>query len=133
VFSLETLEYLAHGGRIGRVQAIAGALLHIKPVIHVDHDDGRYTTVAKARTFSKALASIADFLAARYGAEPLWVIVQHGQREQGARAFADDLHSTLAISRLEYARVSPILGVHTGPGIIGACAVPARHVADLLP
>jgi DegV family protein with EDD domain len=40
VYTLETLEYLARGGRIGRVKALAGALLHLKPVIRVEHSDG---------------------------------------------------------------------------------------------
>ena len=41
IYTLETLEYLARGGRIGRVQALAGSLLNIKPVIRVDHADGK--------------------------------------------------------------------------------------------
>ncbi len=44
IYTLETLEYLARGGRIGRVQALAGSVLKIKPIIHVDHTDGKYTT-----------------------------------------------------------------------------------------
>src|SRR5436190_1357162 len=49
IYTLDTLEYLARGGRIGRVQAIAGALLNLKPVIRVD-SDGKYSTVATNRT-----------------------------------------------------------------------------------
>jgi len=37
IYTLETLEYLARGGRIGRVQALLGSVLKLKPVIHVDH------------------------------------------------------------------------------------------------
>jgi fatty acid-binding protein DegV len=44
IYTLDTLEYLARGGRIGRVKAMAGALLNLKPVIRVD-TDGRYSTV----------------------------------------------------------------------------------------
>ena len=44
IYTLDTLEYLARGGRIGRVKAMAGALLNLKPVIRVD-TDGKYSTV----------------------------------------------------------------------------------------
>lgn len=47
IYTLDTLEYLARGGRIGRVKAIAGALLNLKPVIRVD-TDGKYSTVTHA-------------------------------------------------------------------------------------
>ncbi len=40
-FTLDTLTYLARGGRIGRVQALAGSLLQLKPIIHVDKRDGK--------------------------------------------------------------------------------------------
>ena len=53
IYTLETLDYLARGGRIGRVQALAGSLLKIKPVIKVDKADGKYSTVGKGRTLKK--------------------------------------------------------------------------------
>lgn len=50
IYTLETLEYLARGGRIGRVQALMGSVLKLKPVINVSHVDGQYSTVEKSRT-----------------------------------------------------------------------------------
>src|SRR5215216_3485041 len=58
IYTLDTLEYLARGGRIGRVKAIAGALLSLKPVIRVDAD-GKYNTLSTARTIGKSINSIA--------------------------------------------------------------------------
>ena len=66
VFTLETLDYLARGGRIGRVQALAGSLLKIKPVIRVEHADGKYSTVTKSRNISQALTVISDHLHGLY-------------------------------------------------------------------
>ena len=51
---------LQKGGRIGRVQAMAGSLLNLKPVITVDKVPGTYVTVAKGRSMSKSIALIAD-------------------------------------------------------------------------
>lgn len=132
VFTLETVEYLARGGRIGRVQALAGMLLNVKPVIHVDHGDGKYNTLAKTRSDAKALATIADFLAHTYRDELLWVAVQHGQAPGRADALAGMLNERLNIARIEPLRVSPVLGVHTGPGIVGASVVPMHLMGDLL-
>ncbi|HMZ07256.1 MAG TPA: DegV family protein, partial [Anaerolineales bacterium] len=61
IYTLDTLEYLARGGRIGRVKAIAGALLNLKPIIRVD-SDGKYTTVKTERTIHKSIVSIADYI-----------------------------------------------------------------------
>lgn len=125
-FTLETLEYLARGGRIGRVQALAGSLLHIKPVIRVAHEDGKYSTVSKARTLRRCMEQIVDFLAQRYGDEPLRATVMHGQLPAQAEALGAMLHEKLTVAQSEVLRVSPVLGVHTGPAVVGAAVVPQR-------
>jgi DegV family protein with EDD domain len=130
VYSLDTLDYLARGGRIGRVQALAGALLHLKPIIRVA-DDGKYSTVSSARTISKSITTITEHLHNRYAEAPLWVTVLHGRFAQRAEELSSQLQEKLNIARLEVMRISPVLGVHTGPGIVGAAVVPAEVVKDL--
>lgn len=131
IYSLDTLKYLAKGGRIGRVQALAGHLLNIKPIIRVDRDDGKYSTVGKARTLRKTLIAMTDHLAAMYEYDsPLWVSVMHGQLEEKAEEFAEMLRERLDIAHIETLRISPVLGVHTGPGIIGATVVPMRLMEE---
>lgn len=132
VFTLETLDYLARGGRIGRVQAMAGMLLNIKPVIHVHHGDGKYTMLAKNRSLTKCVTSIADHLQQMYGETPLWVVVQHGRMADRAESLAALLRERLNVARMEMLRVSPVLGVHTGPGIVGAAVVPMQLLSDLI-
>lgn len=133
VYTLETLEYLARGGRIGRVQAIAGTLLNIKPVIHVSKADGKYTSVGKARTVQRGRDIIVDHLAQMFGADkPLWVTVMHGKFAEQAEALAVALKARLPVARLETLRISPVLGVHTGPGIVGAVAVPMALMEGLI-
>lgn len=124
VYTLETLEYLARGGRIGRVQALAGSLLKIKPIIGVDHHDGKYNTLGRARTIPYALQHIAHHLATKFGHEtPLWMTVLHGQLPDRAQDLAQAL-APFHVARLEVMRISPVLGVHTGPGIVGVAAMP---------
>lgn len=132
IFTLETLEYLARGGRIGRVQALAGSLLHIKPVIHVDKSDGKYSTVGRARTMSQALKTITAHLKSVYGDEPVWATVIHGQFADRADELRNMLQAELNVGRADLIRISPVLGVHTGPGVVGAGMMPLRLIEDLL-
>jgi DegV family protein with EDD domain len=131
IYTLETLEYLARGGRIGRVKAIAGALLSLKPVIRVD-SDGKYSTVTTGRTLGKTINVIADYLHTKYAQTPVWVTVLHGRFAEKADVLANELKSRLNIARLEVNRISPVLGVHTGPGIVGAAVVPMELMEDLI-
>jgi len=131
IFTLDTLEYLRRGGRIGRVQALAGTLLSIKPIIHVDKVDGKYSTVGRERTLSKALGSITTYLERSYQDSGLWVAVMHGQAAEQAEALAENLRRVLNVARLDVLRISPVLGVHTGPGVVGAAVVPFNLMEGL--
>lgn len=125
IFTLETLEYLRRGGRIGRVQALAGSLLHIKPIIHVDKADGKYSTIGKERTIPKALEAITNHVVKIYGnTTPLWVSVLHGQFVEQANQLSEMVREKINVGKLEVLRISPVLGVHTGPGVVGLAVVP---------
>jgi len=132
IYTLETLEYLARGGRIGRVQALMGSLLKLKPVIRVERSDGKYSTVTKARTIPGALESVTSHLVEMYGKTPLWFTTLHGRFAQGAEMLSEMAEERLNIARLEVKRISPVLGVHTGPGIVGCAVVPMALMEDLL-
>ena len=130
IYTLDTLEYLARGGRIGRVKAFAGALLHLKPVIRVQ-TDGKYDTVTTARTIGKSMSAIVDHLEKRYAGTPVWATVLHGRFGAKAETLSDQIKGRLNVVRSEILRISPVLGVHTGPGIVGAAVVPIELMEDL--
>ncbi len=131
IYTLDTLEYLARGGRIGRVKALAGALLNLKPVIRVD-SDGKYSTVGNGRTLTKSIGMIADSVREKYGNTPVWVTVLHGRFAEKADALAAEFKEKINVAKLEVVRISPVLGVHTGPGIVGAGITPMELMSDLL-
>jgi DegV family protein with EDD domain len=132
IYTLETLEYLQRGGRIGRVQALAGALLHIKPIIKVDKTDGKYSNVGKERSISKALDAITNYIVKVYGNEtPLWISVLHGQLTEQANKLTELVQEKVKVGKLEILRISPVLGVHTGPGVVGLAVVPMHLMAGL--
>ena len=130
IYTLDTLEYLARGGRIGRVKAIAGALLNLKPIIRVD-TDGKYSTVKTERTINKSIATITNHLFEKYGNTPVWVTVLHGRFAEKADLMANEFKQKLNVAKMEVQRISPVLGVHTGPGIVGAAVVPMELMSDL--
>ncbi len=112
------------------MKALAGALLHLKPIIRVD-SDGKYTSVSSTRTIGRSITAIADHLMSRYAGAPLWVTILHGRFADKAEDLSNALKDKLNIARLEVRRISPVLGVHTGPGVVGAAVVPAEVVQDL--
>jgi DegV family protein with EDD domain len=133
IYTLETLEYLARGGRIGRVQALAGSLLKLKPIIKVDKSDGKYSTAGKGRTLKRTMEAMVDHLVQTYGqSTELWISVMHGQLEDHAQTLVEMIHQNLKVAKCEILRISPVLGVHTGPGVVGAAAVPFELFRNLL-
>ncbi len=67
----------------------------------------------------------ADHIAEIYGKEtPLWVSVLHGKLAEQASKLAEMVQEKVKVGKLEILRISPVLGVHTGPGIVGLAVVP---------
>jgi len=131
LYTLDTLEYLARGGRIGRVKALAGALLNLKPVILVDAD-GKYSTKGNARTLNKSMAMIVETMHEKFGDTPVWVTMIHGRFAEKADMLAANLKEKLNVAKMDLVRISPALGVHTGPAIVGAAVVPMELMSDLI-
>jgi len=129
-FTLDTLYYLQKGGRIGRVQAMAGALLNLKPVITVDKGPGTYITVAKGRSIPKSIALIADQVYEKMQDRPAWVHVLHTNSPDQAQALHDLILTRMPKAQLTRGQIVPVLGVHTGPGCVGAVCGPLDVLAE---
>ena len=111
--TLDTLEYLRKGGRIGGAQALLGSMLSIKPIISVL--DGVVEPAGRVRTRSKALRFLVDQIPA--GKVEL-ISVLH--------ANAPDLDEFLAMlepavpdAEVTVGSIGPVIGVHTGPRVMG--------------
>ncbi len=121
-FSLQTLEYLARGGRIGKVAAALGSLLHLKPIITCN-EEGAYVTASKVRGRMQAIAEMINLTVAEAGkhAKVALAVVEGGAREE-LRGVVEELRRRLpAIGHIIQGDVSPALVVHTGPGLLGIC------------
>lgn len=120
-FLVETLEYLAKNGRIGRAQALAGGLLQVKPILTLE--DGVVTPLEKARGRAKALRRLIERSSeALQGEGAKGFIVQ-----ARALAQAEELQAQIAEAagvELPIVPLGPTVGAHVGPGALGviACA-----------
>ncbi|GGO29010.1 DegV family protein [Deinococcus humi] len=124
-FTIETLEYLRRGGRIGRVQATLGGLLNLKPVITVDKTTGAYTNVGRARSYKGGIEAVGQQVTRTYGeGTPLRVGLLYGNIREDADALMEQLRGRHPIVWSGAAGVNPVLNVHTGPRALGVAAAP---------
>ena len=127
-FCLDTLEYLIKGGRIGKVMAMVGSLLRIRPVISCN-EEGVYVTVAKARGTAQALEKAISLAVQQAASQVKFAIsVAHGSAVERAASVMRVIKERLpGASMYLMTDISPALSVHTGPGLIGIAvqALPA--------
>ena len=120
-FIVRTLEYLRKGGRIGLVEGVLGTMLQIKPIIWVN-DDGIYDTVAKVRGHANAVETLIRECQNRFEKAKVMLAVVHGSAQADAEKLLDRLKVILNIEEAFLGPVSPVLGIHTGPGLLAVIA-----------
>ncbi|MDR0929287.1 MAG: DegV family protein [Oscillospiraceae bacterium] len=121
MFVIRTLEYLRKGGRIGLVEGVLGTMLQLKPVIFVNQD-GIYETLAKARGYANALEVLVREVTNRFNKSRIALAVIHGAAPQEGAKLLERLKGLLNIEESFLLPCSPVLGVHTGPGLLGVIA-----------
>ena len=112
---LDTLKYLALGGRIGRARALLGSVLNVKPLITIRN--GEISPVGNVRTHAKAVEKLFEFVKGASNIQDLAII--HNTTPDDAISLKDRLGSFVKSDRLYMARLGPALGVHAGPGMLG--------------
>jgi len=117
-YVLDTLNYLIKGGRIGKVAGTLGELLKIKPIISVN-EEGVYYSYAKVRGRKQSISKLID-IASQTLAESkakIWVL-QGGALKEG-KVLYETLSKLSNVTEISFGDISPVLGVHTGPGLLG--------------
>jgi DegV family protein with EDD domain len=121
LFLLNTLEYLRRGGRIGGAQAFLGTALNLKPILEVR--DGRVEGIDKVRTWNKAMDRLLEIFEQRIDKRvPVRIGALHGGVSEEAVALLERARQRFGISEVSetvISPVSPVIGVHTGPGVVG--------------
>lgn len=114
LYTINTLKYLRKGGRIGKVEGTIGNILHIKPVITVN-DDGVYVTVSKGFGIQRSFLAMKDLLVEKFKAAAIDLIVHFGDDLEKAKQLGESLKKVLNIRNISLSKLTPVLGIHTGP------------------
>lgn len=125
-FTLDTLEYLRRGGRIGGAQAFLGSILRVKPVIILK--DGKVEAGDRARSRRRAIERLVEMAGDRYGDQPVWLGVAHAVAEEDMNQLEAEARRALNVVESVRCEIGPVVGTHTGPGTLGLAAVPAPSI-----
>lgn len=113
-YVVNTLKYLIKGGRIGKISGTIGELLNIKPIISINKE-GFYYTYAKVRSEKQGINKLIDIAQKK----PCKIWVMHGGSPEKVKELSREVSNLSNVKRISYGEISPVSGVHTGPGLIG--------------
>ena len=114
--TVDDLSHLKRGGRISATTALVGTMLNVKPIIHVDND-GHLINLAKVRGRKAAL----EYLAKKFDESATdhdTVFIAHGDCAEDAAALEAMLREKHEIREVITGYVGPVIGAHTGPGVL---------------
>ena len=119
-FTVNDLNHLKRGGRVSAATALVGTMLSIKPILHVDNE-GRLINVGKARGRKASLLMLADEFEKHVMDPSLPVFISHGDCEEDAKFVAAEVEKRTGAKTMVINYVGPVIGAHTGAGVIALC------------
>ena len=116
VFSLETLEFLQRGGRVGRAQAVAGSLLRVRPILQFD--DGEVAPHSRVRGSHRVMPAMREYLEERSDPDrPLRVALGHTRRPEVIGELEEMVRTARPRASIDLlSEIGPTVGTHAGPG-----------------
>ena len=117
IFTVETLEYLQKGGRIGGATAFLGSALSIKPILYIK--DGRIEPLERVRTRKRALARLLELVEEKVGKSEAHFAVLHCEAGEEARELGEQVKAKFNCAEMVIAEAGPVIGTHAGPGTLG--------------
>ena len=117
-FVVDTLEYLAKGGRIGGAKKLLAELLEIKPILQVK--DGQVEPFEQQRTKKRALARLVEVVAEQCkGGADAHLCVLQVEAEKEAESLVAELHTKVDVPNIPIYELPPAIVVHAGPKAMG--------------
>jgi DegV family protein with EDD domain len=116
LFSLDTLEYLRKGGRIGGAQAWLGSALKIKPILSLESEIG---AVERVRTSRRAFERLVTLLEQMKSVGCNGWVVQHTHVPEQAEALVQRGREIFGTEPVFVSEIGPVIGTHIGPGLLG--------------
>lgn len=117
IFTVDTLEYLHKGGRIGGATAFLGSALSIKPILYIK--DGHIEPLERVRTRKRAVARLLELVEEKIGKSEAHFAVLHCEADVEARELGEQVKAKFNCAELVVAEAGPVIGTHTGPGTLG--------------
>lgn len=122
----DTLKYLFMGGRIGKASHLVGSILNLRPLISME--DGIIVPLGVARSRHRAYEMIVDLIEkALKPDEKIKIAYVHAAAREEAEKLCALVNKRVPVVEEIYAELSPVLGVHSGPGTVGVCYYPVRE------
>ncbi len=127
IFTLPVLKYLIHGGRISHIRGLVASMLNIKPIIGVDKITGKYISLGQEITFRRAMNKLVDSIThwVPEGGK-LRVQLLHANNLEATEILRQRLDQMFQCVYLPTTTVAPVLGAHTGGGMVGLSFGPAE-------
>jgi DegV family protein with EDD domain len=118
LFTVDTLEFLHRGGRIGGGARLLGTALNLKPILEVR--GGQVEAVERIRTRKKSLNRVIELVEARIaGRQPARIATLHANAPVAAQQLLEEANQRLNAVESIFTEVSPVIGNHAGPGTVG--------------
>jgi len=117
IFTVDTLEYLHKGGRIGGATAFLGSALNIKPILYIK--DGRIEPLERQRTRKRSISRLLEILETNVGSAEVNVAILHGNIPDEAYELEKQIRGRFNCVELVTSEMGPVIGVHAGPGTLG--------------
>lgn len=126
MFTVATLKYLIHGGRISHIKGLVASLLNIKPIIGVEKEHGKYYQLGQEITLKRAIGRQADILVKRFGeGTKLRIQPLHANNLAGTEWLRERINQVFDVEWLPTIAITPALGAHVGTGMVGMGVGPA--------
>ncbi|HHU85323.1 MAG: DegV family protein [Pelotomaculaceae bacterium] len=121
-FIVDSLEYLARGGRIGMATAFLGTILNIKPLLYLSK--GQVQPYEKIRGKTKAIERLAQIVEEKAAGQKIKCSIVHGMDPEGMEKFCQKIKAKLHCAEPVISKLGAVVGTHTGPGVVGIVFAP---------
>jgi DegV family protein with EDD domain len=117
IFTVDTLEYLQKGGRIGKAQALLGSILDIKPILGIE--EGGVVPLAKVRGRKKMYHKVIEMIKEDIGDKKINIGIVHANSQDLGLKLKDLMYEHFQIQQCIFSQIGAVIGTHTGPGTLG--------------
>lgn len=121
-FMVQDLMYLKRGGRVSGATAVVGTVLGIRPILKID-ENGKLVNFAKRRGNKLALDELTNLFKDNYEPNDSPIYIVDGDAKELGDFLASEIKKLIPEAVVKRNMLSPIIGAHTGPGLVAVCFI----------